>query len=243
VLLDKQSLIIGYDEARGEPRTKPKKVKLPVLAATSESRGDCVDCSACVAVCPTGIDIRQGLQMECIGCAQCIDACDSVMDKLGRARGLIRYTSQDELAGKPRCVWRMRTLVYPALLVLAGGLFAYSVTHRDDTEVIVARIQGPSFIELPDGTISSQARIRLENKTDAERRYHLYLSDSPGAVLRSQPTWTVAARRSMELPLFVDVPRASFQGGKRRVYLHIHDNAGVERVVTLTLLGPEQGAP
>jgi cytochrome c oxidase accessory protein FixG len=244
VLLDKQSLIIGYDEARGEPRTKPKKkLMLKVLAEASEKRGDCIDCSACVAVCPTGIDIRHGLQMECIGCAQCIDACDSVMDKVGRARGLIRYTSQDELAGQPRRVWRMRTLLYPALLLLAGGLLTYSITHRAESEVIVARIQGPSFIELPDGMISSQARIRLENKTGAERRYHLYLTESPGATLRGSPTWTVAPGKSMEVPLFVDVPRTSFHGGKRRVYLHIHDSAGVDRVVTLTLLGPEQATP
>jgi hypothetical protein len=125
------------------------------------------------------------------------------------------------------------------VLVLAGGLFAYTVTHRAETEVIVARIQGPSFIELPDGRISSQARIRLENKTDTERRYHLYLTDSPGAALRGSPTWTVAPRKSSEVPLFVDVPRDSFHDGKRHVYLHVHDSAGFERVVRLTLLGPE----
>ena len=116
VLLDRQSLIIGYDTQRGEPRNQPKK-KLPVV-----SSGDCVDCAACVAVCPTGIDIRDGLQMECIGCAQCIDACDTVMTKLGRPQGLIRYTSQDALAGKRARMLRARTIAYPAMLLLAGGL-------------------------------------------------------------------------------------------------------------------------
>jgi len=233
VLLDKQSLIVGYDVTRGEPRTKPKK-KLPVV----QNAGDCVDCGACVSVCPTGIDIRDGLQMECIGCAQCIDACDTVMEKLERKRGLIRYTSQDELAGKPNKIWRVRTLVYPALLLLAGGLFAWTVSSRGATEIWVERVTGPSFVELPDGKISAQARIKLENQTDSERRYNLYLTESPGASLRSQPIWTIAARKSLELPLFIDVPRDSFVGGKRKVYLRIHETGGVERVITLTLLGP-----
>ncbi len=235
VLLDKQSLVIGYDVTRGEPRAKPKK-KLTVLQPSPA--GDCVDCSACVSVCPTGIDIREGLQMECIGCAQCIDACDNVMDKLGRSRGLIRYTSQDELAGQPRKVWRARTLVYPVVLIVASGLFAWTVTRREPTEVWVERSTGASFVELPDGMISAQARIKLENHSDAERRYHLFLKDSPRATLRSNPTWTVAPGKSLALPLFVDVPRDSFVDGKRKVYLRVHDSGGSERVLTLTLLGP-----
>ena len=233
VLLDRQSLIIGYDVGRGEPRTKPKK-KLAVL----EGAGDCVDCSACVAVCPTGIDIREGLQMECIGCAQCIDACDSVMDKVGRERGLIRYTSQDELAGKPRRILRFRTIIYPALLLVAIGILTFSVSARESTEVWIERIQGPSFVELPDGKISSQARIKLENTSGVERRYHLLLAESPGASLRSSPMWPVKPHKSVQIPIFIDVPRDSFVDGKRKVFLRIHDSTGFERVVTLTLLGP-----
>ena len=241
VLLDRQSLIVGYDAERGEPRTRSRK-KLPVIDSGAR-RGDCVDCSACVSVCPTGIDIRQGLQMECIGCAQCIDACDNVMDKLGRARGLIRYTSQDELAGQPRRIWRLRTLIYPALLVLAGGTLAWSVEARQSISVGVERVQGPSFVELPDGKVSSQARIKLENGDDVERRFVLMLVESPGASLRSNATWAVKAHRSIQVPIFVDVPRESFVGGTRRVYLRVHDSAGFERVVTLTLLGPVTGGP
>jgi cytochrome c oxidase accessory protein FixG len=233
VMLDKQSLIIGYDPKRGEPRAKAKK-KLPVV----QNAGDCVDCGACVTTCPTGIDIRDGLQMECIGCAQCIDACDNVMDKLGRKRGLIRYTSKDELAGVPRKVLRMRTIVYPIVLLIAVTGTIYTITHRGDTEVWIERIQGPSFVELPDGKVSAQARIKLENKTDAERRYNLYLTESPNASLRSQPVWTLAPHKSVVIPLFIDVPRDSFHDGKRKVYLRIHETGGIERVLTLILLGP-----
>jgi cytochrome c oxidase accessory protein FixG len=231
VLLDRQSLIVGYDATRGEPRTKAKK-KLPIAG------GDCVDCSACVSVCPTGIDIREGLQMECIGCAQCIDACDSVMDKLDRKRGLIRYTSQDELAGKPRKLWRMRTIIYPLLLAIAGGMLTWAVESHESVEVWIERVTGPSFVELPDGKISSQARIKLENSGDIERRFHLLLVESPGASLRSNHLWTLKPHKSIEIPLFIDVPRESFMDGKRNVYLRIHDSAGFERVVRLTLLGP-----
>jgi cytochrome c oxidase accessory protein FixG len=239
VLLDRQSLIVGYDAGRGEPRTKAKK-RLTVLNAP---HGDCVDCSACVSVCPTGIDIRNGLQMECIGCAQCIDACDSVMDKLARKRGLIRYTSQDELAGLPRRLLRARTIVYPAIFALAAAALGFVVTGRAGTDIVIARTQGPAFVELADGKVSSAARIKLENHEDVERRYHLRIVDSTDATLRSPPTWTVGAKKSLEVPLFVDVPRGSFIDGKRRVYLGVHDSSGSERVVTLTLLGPAGDVP
>jgi cytochrome c oxidase accessory protein FixG len=234
VLLDKQSLIVGYDASRGEPRTKPKK-KLPVVG------GDCVDCGACVSVCPTGIDIRAGLQMECIGCTQCIDACDGIMDKLGRKRGLIRYTSQDELAGKGRNVLRVRTILYPVLLAIALAGLVFAIATRAGTEIWVERSQGPSFVELPDGQISSQARIKLENRGDENHTYSLSLVQSPNASLRSQAKFEVKAHKSLEIPIFVDVPRESFIEGKRRVHVRIDDSAGFERVVTLTLLGPEGG--
>lgn len=236
VLLDRQSLIIGYDTQRGEPRTKPKKKLLPVAAA-----GDCVDCGACVAVCPTGIDIRDGLQMECIGCAQCIDACDSVMTKVGRAQGLIRYTSQDELAGKPARVLRGRTIAYPLLFVLASGALAWTVRGRTGNEFAIERAVGPSFVELPDGKISAQVRLRIENESDAPRRYYLALGGTD-ATLRSQALYEVKPHKSLEVPLFVDVPRAAFVHGKRQVYLQIHDSSGAERAMPVTLLGPEGDA-
>ena len=235
VLLDQQSLIIGYDAKRGEPRA-PAKKRLPIAA-----HGDCVDCAACVAVCPTGIDIRDGLQMECIGCAQCIDACDGVMTKLGRAPGLIRYTSKAELAGGVRKLWRVRTIVYPLLLAISAGGLAFFVAQRAGTEVSIERVAGPAFVELPDGRISAQARIKIENEGDQPRRYRLTLVDSPNAALRlPQDTWQVRAHKSIEIGLFVDVPRDSFVHGERRVFIRIDDSSGFERIVTVTLLGPVQ---
>ncbi|MBL9017902.1 MAG: cytochrome c oxidase accessory protein CcoG [Myxococcales bacterium] len=238
VLLDKQSLIVGYDEARGEPRTKAKK-SLPVL---EEPRGDCVDCSACVSVCPTGIDIRQGLQMECIGCAQCIDACDAVMDKLERRRGLIGYTSQDRLAGKRGRLLRARTVIYPALLALVVGLFVLSIGTKSAAEVFVQRATGPSFVMLPDGRVASQVLLKIENETDELKNYTITLAETPNATLRSpQPRWQVKARKASDVPLFVDSPPEAFVGGKRTAHLRIDDSEGFQKIVTVTLLGPERG--
>src|SRR5262249_19184624 len=148
------------DAKRGEPRGKKR---LPVVGAP---RGDCVDCRACVTTCPAGIDIRNGLQMECINCAQCVDACDAIMDRVGRPRGLIRYASQDELAGAPRKLWRARTVASPALVALAAALLAWQAGDRPRADVWVLRSDGPSFAALDDGRVSSQLRLRVENRTD-----------------------------------------------------------------------------
>ncbi|CAN5713026.1 cytochrome c oxidase accessory protein CcoG [soil metagenome] len=239
VLLDKQSLIIAYDEQRGEPRSKPK-LKLPVVG----ERGACVDCGACVDVCPTGIDIRKGLQMECIGCAQCVDACDTVMDKIGQPRHLIGYTSSDQLAGKPRQILRLRTAIYPVLLVAVSALFVWSIGSKPVAEVWVERLSGPSFIELPDGRVASRVQLKIENEADESRGYSISLVGSPDASLRSvQPSWRVKARHSIEVPLFIDAAPTSFVKGKRQVHLRINDSSGFERIIAVTLLGPETTTP
>jgi len=237
VLLDRQSLIVGYDRRRGEPRTQPRK-HLPVVG----ERGACVDCGACVAVCPTGIDIRDGLQMECIGCAQCIDACDAVMDKLRRPRHLIGYTSQDQLAGKPRRLWRPRMIVYPALLAAVGTLFAVSIATRASSEVTTLRGDGPSFVALPGGRVAAQVRLKIENATDASRHYVVSLAGAPDAALKSPlAVWEIAAHHAHEIPLFVEADAATFTHGTRRVHLRIFDDEGFERIVAVTLLGPANG--
>ncbi len=239
VLLDKQSLIVGYDATRGEPRGKRQ---LKVLT-DAPPRGDCVDCGACVAVCPTGIDIRDGLQMECIGCAQCIDACDTVMDKLRRPRHLIGYSSQDVLAGKAKRIARVRTIVYPVLLVLVTGLLAWGIATRASTQIWIGRIHGPAFVDLGGGMVASQVRLKLENESDELRHYSITLHDAPDAKLRAgKLVFDVRGRKSFELPLFVDAPQSGYVHGKRAVTLRIADDRGFARLVRVTLLGPESGA-
>ncbi|CAN5423962.1 cytochrome c oxidase accessory protein CcoG [soil metagenome] len=237
VLLDRQSLIVGYDAKRGEPRARLRK-SLPVLAA-----GACVDCHACVAVCPTGIDIRDGLQMECVGCTQCIDACDKVMDKLARPRGLIRYTSQDELAGLPRKLLRVRTIVYPVMLALAFFGLVWTTGTRSDTEVSVDRISGPAFVELPDGKVSAQLHLKVENRAEHHRTYRFELVPMEGGTLRAPlPQWEADAHHAFDVPLFVDLPRTAFVHGEAHAKIRVTHDAGFSRIVEVTLLGPEAGA-
>ncbi len=238
VLLDRQSLIVGYDVNRGEPRTHLKK-SLPQVKA-----GDCIDCKACVVTCPTGIDIREGLQMECIGCAQCIDACDSVMDKVGRDRGLIRYTSQDQLAGKVSKLLRGRTIIYPLMLVAAVSALIWMTTTRADTEIWVDRITGPAFVELPGGNVSSQFRLKIENRTDVRQSYAIELVGMPGTLRSALPTWDAGPHKAIDVPLFVDLPRTAFVRGELAAHVRVSHPAGkaggtFTKVMDLTLFGPE----
>jgi cytochrome c oxidase accessory protein FixG len=235
VLLDRQSLIIGYDAARGEPRGKKG----------SAATGDCVDCKACVTTCPAGIDIREGLQMECIACAQCIDACDAIMARLGRAPGLIRYSSQDELAGAPRRVLRPRTVIYPLLLTVALGGFLYLLlAGRPTTEVFVLRGEGTPFSLLPDGRVSTPVRLRIENRSASPHRYRIELADAAGGQLITPlPELPLAPGKSTVAPVFVLSPPGAFRAGEREVTLRVGDEDGPVAERAVTLLGPDGGGP
>jgi cytochrome c oxidase accessory protein FixG len=245
VLLDRQSMIIGYDAARGEPRGKPRRAAgLQVLDEGAAHTGDCIDCGACVVTCPTNIDIRAGLQMECIGCAQCVDACDKVMDGLGKPRGLVRYASQDELAGQPRRLLRPRVVVYPALLVLAVGLLAWQAGARPAADVWVLRTEGAPFVVLGDGRVSTNFRVRIENRAEQARAYTVELVGAddaelaaPRAPQRLEPGATAA------VAVVVLSSPAGFTGGERPVKVRIRDDAGFERLLDYTLLGPAGAAP
>jgi cytochrome c oxidase accessory protein FixG len=215
------------------------------LVGAAPGAGDCVDCGACVACCPTGIDIRDGLQMECIHCTQCIDACDSIMDRVGRPRGLIRYSSRDELAGQPRRVLRPRVVIYPLLLVLVWGALAYALAHRAPADVTVLRGLGSPFTVLPSGRVSNQIRVKIVNRDAVERRYMVELAggaaEPAGAVelIAPENPLAVAAGKAATAPIFVTAPRAAFEDGRRAVRFRISDGAGWSTVVPYRLLGPE----
>lgn len=237
MLIDRQSMVVGYDAGRGEPRGKAGKarVKLPVL-------GDCVDCGACVTTCPTGIDIREGLQMECINCAQCVDACDAIMDKLKRPRGLIRYASQDVLAGKPRHVLRARTIAYPALLAVVFGLLVWQAGARPAADIWVLRAgaEAPTFAVLDGGRVSSQLRLRVENRTEATRRYTIELP-TPGIELAApRAPVEIAAGQTLVITVVALSDAAGFRRGERKVTVRVRDDAGFVRDLTPTLMGPER---
>jgi cytochrome c oxidase accessory protein FixG len=162
VLLDRHSVVVRYDHPRGEPRGK-RSVSLPL--STTASTGDCVDCSLCVQVCPTGIDIRDGTQLECINCAQCIDACDAVMTKIGRPLGLVRYSSLVGLQGLKTRLLRPRTLAYASALTAILALLTFLLATKAPADVLLVRNQGLPFVMTPDGRVENTMRVQLTNRT------------------------------------------------------------------------------
>lgn len=171
-MFDPDTLIISYDEKRGEPRGSRKRHDDP----SELGLGDCVDCQLCVQVCPTGIDIRDGLQYQCIGCALCIDACNSVMDKLGYQKGLIRYTTENSLDGKPSHIMRPRLLGYIVAVIVMTGLLGYKIVDRDTLELSVLRDRQSLYVENSQGGIDNIYTIKVANKTQQTHRYKLSVS-------------------------------------------------------------------
>lgn len=168
-MFDKNTLIIAYDQKRGEPRkSTAKKEGLPA--------GDCIDCSICVQVCPTGIDIRNGLQYECIACAACVDACNEVMDNVGKPRGLIRYTSDHHDATGDFHIFRPRAIGYGVVWVIVCSVFALLVLMRSPINFDVVRDRKQLYRELVDGGVENVYAIKLSNKTDRAHRYALSAS-------------------------------------------------------------------
>ncbi|NOJ80531.1 cytochrome c oxidase accessory protein CcoG [Myxococcus xanthus] len=200
---DRDSLIVGYDTRRGEPRGRLIKAAPGVPAPPP--RGDCVDCFKCVAVCPTGIDIRNGLQMDCLACAQCVDACDGVMDKLGRPRGLIRYDSLNGLDGQPRRVLRPRLFIYGALMLVAVVGLTLSLVRRVPFEANLLRFQGMPYV-VEQGTVRNQFELHLVNKNPSETVLTIRVdSPVPAKVVVPQAQVTLASLESFRVPLFITV--------------------------------------
>jgi cytochrome c oxidase accessory protein FixG len=194
-MFDPDTLIVSYDAGRGEPRGSRKRGSNP------EDLGDCIDCTLCVQVCPTGIDIRRGLQYECIGCAHCIDACNQVMDRMGYDPGLIRYTTERELAGGNSHWLRPRTIGYGVALLIIAAAFGYGLITRKPFEVDVLRERGALYEELADGRIGNQYQLRLLNKT--QRSVELIVSTSSTPPTTPSVTGAVALEpgEMLDLPL------------------------------------------
>ena len=232
VLLDKQSLIVAYDPRRGEPRMKGK--------VRPEGAGDCIDCGACVLTCPTGIDIRDGLQMECIHCTQCADACDDVMTRVGKPTGLIRYSSRELLEGHVRHLVRPRTVLYPLALAVFLGGFTYALVTRDAADVTILRGTGEPFTRQDNGMIANQVRIKIANRTRSAHDYRIDVGGvAEGTVIAPQNPLRVEAGGSAVTTLFVLLPQRSFDDGERHVTMRVSNPAGFSTTIPYRLVGPE----
>jgi cytochrome c oxidase accessory protein FixG len=176
VMFDQDTLIVSYDEQRGEPRGSRRRGVDPQEVGL----GDCIDCDLCVQVCPTGIDIRDGLQYECIGCAACIDACDSVMDKMGYDPGLIRYTTEHALEGKPSRILRPRLIGYAVALTIMIVLFVWVIATRVPLEMSIERGRGALHRITPEGQVENSYNVQLMNMSQQDRSYILSVSGLDG---------------------------------------------------------------
>ncbi len=266
VLLDRNSLIVSYDPTRGEPRGKKRRkakkgtgdVSLRVIEGTppttspctatepptEDAQGDCIDCLMCVTTCPTGIDIRNGLQMECIHCTQCIDACDSVMEKIGKPRGLIRYSSQAAMEHGKRTLLRPRVIIYPLILsVLLAALVVVFAT-KDPAEVTILRARGtlPYFrvTENEIDRIGTRVKVRVRNRTDKPVAYTFTLADVPGGgislgtdTLLVEPFGLETAEAILLVPPIEYGPR-----GHRTITIQTTGSDGFDSEVTYDLVGP-----
>ena len=210
VMFDKDTLTISYDTTRGEHRGPRKRDVQPAEVGL----GDCIDCQLCVQVCPTGIDIRDGLQMECIGCAACIDACDSIMDKMGYARGLVSYTSEHQLQGGKTHLLRPRLIGYSAVLLVMIAALVVALIERPMVSLDVTKDRG-MFRENSQGLIENIYSLKVINKTQQRQDYRLELVDAEGFQLQGKTQVSLAAGEIVDIPvsvaLLADTPASSSQ--------------------------------
>jgi len=219
-MFDKDTLIITYDQKRGEPRGKAKS------ASPSNPLGDCVDCGICVQVCPTGIDIRDGLQYECIGCAACIDGCNQVMEKLGRPQQLIRYSTTHAMEGTPTRVLRPRVLVYSTILLAILATAVVSLYLRVPLKVNVIRDRAAISREVGDD-IENVYRLQIMNTTEASRVYEIRVGGLEDIHIEGEHRVEVDATGSRIVPLRVRVERDEVKPGTHPIEFSV-SAVGVE---------------
>jgi cytochrome c oxidase accessory protein FixG len=234
VMYDPDTLVITYDPERGEPRGARKKG----VDAKAAGLGDCVDCGLCVVVCPTGIDIRKGIQYECIGCGACIDVCDPVMDKVGLPRGLIRYTTENALAKHftanevARHILRPRVILYTTILVAITVASAWSLATRVPLKVDVIRDRSSLAREADDGRIENVYNLKIMNTTEEPKRYALSVAGLDGIEIVGDRIVEVASAENHEVTIVVSVPPESGKKGANTIHFDIkalnHDRIAVK---------------
>ena len=227
-MFDHDTLIVSYDAGRGEPRgSRSRKADLSALAL-----GSCVDCSLCVQVCPTGIDIRNGLQYECIGCAACVDACDGVMDKMNYPRGLIRFTTQHAMekgwgrAEILRRVLRPRVLVYAAVLLALCIALAWSLAARSPLKVDIVRDRAALARIVAGGKVENVYRLQIMNATEQPQRYRISAAGLPGLALASDAEFAVGPAESRWVPVRLQLPYGAATPGSHAIHFQIGSVSG-----------------
>lgn len=233
VLLDQDSIVIAYDYKRGEPRGKLKK------GEDFSNRGDCIDCHLCVDVCPTGIDIRNGIQLECVNCTACIDACDNVMDKIQRPRGLIRYASLRNIENKAKFKFTPRMMLYSTILFILLTVLTVLMINRTDFNVNVLRTPGMLFQQQPDGKISNLYDLNLVNKTFQPTEIKLKLENPSSGELKIIGTdLKLEPQQIVEAKFMILLPKESITKMNTHVEIGVYDGDKLIKKIKTSFLGP-----
>ncbi|MEM8864516.1 MAG: 4Fe-4S dicluster domain-containing protein, partial [Planctomycetota bacterium] len=238
VMLDRSSLVVGYDVKRGEPRGRGRN-------RAEKGLGDCVDCHLCVDVCPTGIDIRDGLQMECVNCTQCIDACDRVMEKVGKPKGLIRYSSQAGLDGVPTRIIRPRVLIYSAIITAVAVLFIALLASRSPYQVTLLRGLGRPFVVRQETSeVENLVRVKIVNRTDEEEHYQIAAVEPAGLRIDGEDSFALDPQGVATEPLHLVAPASVFveNRGIVEAKLQVTNRGGKSSVYEYRLFGPAEAA-
>lgn len=231
-MFDHDTLIVTYDDARGEPRGRRSRKQ----DAAAVGLGACVDCSLCVQVCPTGIDIRKGLQYECIGCAACVDVCDTVMDKMGYPRGLVRYSSQNAVAlgwsrgQMVRRFFRPRVLIYSTILLLIAMAVLGSLIMRTPLKVDVVRDRASLARIVDGGKLENVYRLQVMNATEMTQRYQVSIQGMDGLEVVTDPVVVVDPAESRWVPVRLQIPYGSASAGSHPIHFQVKSLDGSIKV-------------
>ncbi|MES2131202.1 MAG: cytochrome c oxidase accessory protein CcoG [Bacteroidota bacterium] len=232
VLLDRDSIIVAYDYVRGEGRHKFKKNE-------ERTGGDCIDCNKCVKVCPTGIDIRNGTQLECINCTACIDACDEMMEAVGMEKGLIRFDSENGIKNKIKLAFTTRMKAYSAVLLLLIGVESFLLISRSDFDATIIRAKGMLYQEQPNDQVSNLFTIKLVNKTRNELPVTLKVEDLPGAGIEIIGKALRVKKEGMtQGSFFLFLNKSSIKKRKTELKIGIYSNNKLIKTVKTNFLGP-----
>ncbi|WP_046758996.1 cytochrome c oxidase accessory protein CcoG [Kordia jejudonensis] len=241
VLLDDKSILVAYDHKRGEGENGRKKFRKNENRAEL-GHGDCIDCFQCVHVCPTGIDIRNGTQLECVNCTACIDECDTIMEKIDLPKGLIRYTSEDEIEKKEKFKFTPRLKGYTAVLVILIGVLIGMLMIRNDVEANILRLSGQLYETKPNDRISNVFTYKLINKTtDSIDEVLFKLRKYEGGTIKpvtNAENVMIPRQGIAEGTLFIEIPKSSLKSGKNKITVEVYSNDKLIETTTVNFIGP-----